>query len=109
MSQRSVRAKTCLLRKMTADPPPFTTSEPSVPPQQVIVCADVLVVESRAFPPEVPSTIAPDCACSLTGRTVTVALPDAELFACETAVTVTVVVTDPLLPSDFVGTPLGAA
>jgi hypothetical protein len=51
--------------------------------------------------------MAPDCACWFTGMTVTVAVPDAELLACETAVTVTVVVTDPPLPSDFVGTPLG--
>jgi hypothetical protein len=39
---------------------------------------------------------------------VTVALPDPELLAGGTAVTITVVVTDAPLPSDFVGTPLGA-
>src|SRR5258708_9626281 len=69
------------------------TSAPSVPPQQVIVRADVLVLESLAFPPEVPSSIGPDCAFWFTGWMVTVAVPDAELFACETALTVTVVVT----------------
>lgn len=85
----------------------MTTSEPSVPPQQVIVWVDVFVLKSVAFPPEVPSVMAPDCACWLTGITVTVAVPEAE-FTCETAATVTVVITDPLLPFDFVGTPLGA-
>jgi hypothetical protein len=83
-------------------------SEPSVPPQQVIVCVDVFVLKSVAFPPEVPSTMAPDCACWFTGITVTVAEPEAELFACENAATVMVVMTEPPLPSDFVGTPLGA-
>jgi hypothetical protein len=83
-------------------------SEPIVPPQQVIVCVDVFVLKSVAFPPEVPSAMAPDCACWFSGMIVTVALPDPELFACGTAVTVTVVVTDAPLPSDFVGTPLGA-
>src|SRR5258706_10450922 len=39
---------------------------------------------------------------------VTVAEPESALFACETAVTVAVVVTLLPLPSDFVGTPLGA-
>jgi hypothetical protein len=39
---------------------------------------------------------------------VTVAEPESTLFACETALTVTVVVTLLPLPSDFVGTPLGA-
>jgi hypothetical protein len=68
-----------------------------------------LVLESLAFPPEVPSSIGPDCAFWFTGWMVTVAVPDAELFACETALTVTVVVTLPPLPSDFVGTPPGAA
>jgi hypothetical protein len=93
---------------MNGVPPPFTTSDPSVPPQQVIVCVEVFVVESSAFPPEVPSTMAPDCACWFTGMTVTVAEPDPELLACGTAVTITVVVTDAPLPFDFVGTPLGA-
>jgi hypothetical protein len=39
---------------------------------------------------------------------VTVADPESALFACDTAVTVAVVVTLLPLPSDFVGTPLGA-
>jgi hypothetical protein len=39
---------------------------------------------------------------------VTVADPESALFACETAVTVAVVVTLSPLPSDFVGTPVGA-
>jgi len=51
--------------------------------------------------------MAPDCTCWFTGIIVTVAVPDAE-FACEIAVTVAVVVTDPPLLSDRVGTPLGA-
>src|SRR5712664_3918619 len=88
--------------------PPRTTSAPKVPPQQVIVCAEVLVLKSLASPPEVPNTMAPDWACSFAGTTVTVAVPDAELLTCDTALTVTVVVTLPPLLSDFVGTPLGA-
>jgi hypothetical protein len=52
--------------------------------------------------------MAPDCAFPLPGWIVTVAIPDCEAFACETAVMVTVVVMLPPLPSDFVGTPLGA-
>jgi hypothetical protein len=88
--------------------PPRVTSEPNVAPQHVIVCVLVFVLESLAFPPEVPNSIAPDCAFWFPGWMVTVAEPDAELFACETALTVTVVVTLPPLPSDFVGTPLGA-
>jgi len=39
---------------------------------------------------------------------VTVAEPESALLACETALTVTVVVTLLPFPSDFVGTPLGA-
>jgi hypothetical protein len=74
----------------------------------VIVRVDVFVLESLAFPPDVPSSIAPDCAFWFPGWMVTVALPDAELFACETALTVTVVATLPPMPLDFVGTPLGA-
>jgi hypothetical protein len=66
------------------------------------------VLKSFAFPPEVPSTMAPDCASSFAGMTVTIAVPDAELLTCDTALTVTVVVILPPLPSDFVGTPLGA-
>jgi len=88
--------------------PPRVTSEPSVPLQHVIVRVDVFVLESLAFPPDVPSSIAPDCAFWFPGWMVTVALPDAELFACETALTVTVVATLPPMPLDFVGTPLGA-
>jgi hypothetical protein len=82
-----------------------TTSAPSVPPQQVIVCVDVFVLESLALLPDVPSAIAPDCVASFPGWMVTVAVPEAEPL---TAVTVTVVVTLPPLPSDCVGTPLGA-
>ena len=103
---RSVRARTWLLLRMYCVPP-RTISAPKVPPQQVIVWVDALVVESLAFPPEVPSTMAPDCACWFTGTIVTIAVPDAE-FTCEIAVTVAVVVTDPPLLSDRVGTPLGA-
>jgi hypothetical protein len=88
--------------------PPRVTSEPNVAPQHVIVCVLVFVLESLAFPPEVPNSIAPDCAFWFPGWMVAVAEPDAELFACETALTVAVVVTLPPLPSDFVGTPLGA-
>jgi hypothetical protein len=61
-----------------------------------------------ALPPVVPSSMAPDCAFWFPGWMVTVADPDAALFACETALTVTVVVTLPPLPLDVVGTPLGA-
>ena len=39
---------------------------------------------------------------------VNVAVPEADLFACETALTFTVVATLPPMPLDFVGTPLGA-
>ena len=53
--------------------------------------------------------MAPACAFSFPGWIVTVAVPDAELLTCDTALTVTVVVTLPPLPSDFVGTPPGAA
>jgi hypothetical protein len=88
--------------------PPRVTSEPNVAPQHVIVCVVVFVLESLAFPPDVPNRIAPDCAFWFPGWMVTVALPEAELFACETALTVTVVVILLPLPSDFVGTPLGA-
>src|SRR4029077_10049401 len=88
--------------------PPRVTSEPNVAPQHVIVCVVVFVLESLAFPPEVPNSIVPDCAFWFPGWMVTVAEPDAELFACETALTVTVVVILPPLPSVFVGTPLGA-
>src|SRR5713226_367845 len=88
--------------------PPRVTSEPNVAPQHVIVCVVVLVLESLAFPPDVPTWIAPDCAFWFPGWIVTVALPEAELFACETALTVKVVVMLLPLPSDFVGTPLGA-
>ncbi|HEY4818229.1 MAG TPA: hypothetical protein VIH67_12415 [Candidatus Acidoferrum sp.] len=63
------------------------------------------MLESLALLPDVPSTIAPDCVLSFPGWMVTVAVPDAEPL---TALTVTVVVTLPPLPSDFVGTPLGA-
>src|SRR6202795_1465996 len=49
--------------------------------------------------------MAPDSAFSFNGAIVTV--PNAEPFACDTALTVKVVVMLPL-PSDFVGTPLGA-
>src|SRR6266446_6781303 len=104
----SLRASTCVLLRMYCTPP-RVTSEPNVAPQHVIVCVLVFVLESLAFPPEVPNSIAPDCAFWFPGWMVTVAEPDAELFACETALTVTVVVTLPPLPSDFVGTPLGAA
>ena len=101
---RSVRASMWVLLRMYWVPPRFT-KEPSVPPQQVIVCVDVLVLESLVLLPEVPSAIAPDCARSLPGSMVTVAVPEAEPL---TALTVTVVVALPPLPSDFVGTPLGA-
>lgn len=50
--------------------------------------------------------MAPDSAFWFNGATVTV--PDAEPFACDTALTVKVVVMLLPLPSDFVGTPLGA-
>src|SRR6266852_5427838 len=103
----SLRASMCVLLRMNCVPP-RVTSEPSVPPQHVIVRVVVFVLESLAFPPEVPSSIAPDCALSFSGWMVTVADPDAELFACETALTIAVVVILPPLPSDFVGTPLGA-
>src|SRR6266852_4018259 len=103
----SLRASTCVLLR-TYCVPPRVTSEPSVPLQHVIVRVDVFVLESLAFPPDVPSSIAPDCAFWFPGWMVTVALPDAELFACETALTVTVVATLPPMPLDFVGTPLGA-
>jgi len=73
----------------------------------VIVFVVVFVLESLAFPPEVPSSIAPDCAFWFSGRMVTVAVPD-PLPVCETALTVTVVAMLPPLPLDFVGTPLGA-
>src|ERR1700687_5847021 len=102
----SLRASMCVLLRMYCVPP-RVTNEPSVPPQQVIVCVDVLVLESLAFPPEVPSSIAPDCAFSFPGWMVTVAVPDPEL-ACETALTVTVVVMLLPFPLGFVGTPLGA-
>src|SRR4029077_18021137 len=88
--------------------PPRVTSEPSVPPQQVIVCVDVFVLESLAFPPEVPSSTAPACAFWFPGWMMTVADPDAALFACEAALTFTVVAILLPLPSDVVGTPLGA-
>jgi hypothetical protein len=94
----------CVLLRMYSVPPRLT-KEPSVPPQQVIVCADAFVLESLAFPPEVPRLMAPDCALSLPGSMVTVAVPELEPA---TALTVTVVVMLPPLPSDFVGTPLGA-
>src|SRR5260370_27442977 len=103
----SLRASMCVLLR-TYCVPPRVTSEPSVPLQHVIVRVDVFVLESLAFPPDVPSSIAPDCAFWFPGWMVTVALPDAELFACETALTVTVVATLPPMPLDFVGTPLGA-
>src|ERR1700747_2298893 len=77
-------ASTCVLLRMYGIPP-RVTSEPNVPPQQVMVCVDVFVVESGAFPPEVPSSIAPDWACWFTGITVTLAVPDCEAFTCETA------------------------
>ena len=103
----SLRARMCVLLKMYCVPP-RVTREPNVPPQHVIVCAAVFVLESFAFPPEAPSSMAPACALSFAGWMVTVAEPESALFAWETAVTVTVVVTLPPLPSDFVGTPLGA-
>src|SRR5216683_1030820 len=103
----SLRASMCVLLRMYCVPP-RVTSEPRVPPQHVIVFVDVFVLESLAFPPEVPSSIAPNCTFWFSGRIVTVAAPDAELFACETALTVTVVAMLPPLPLDFVGTPLGA-
>src|SRR6266478_7631088 len=97
----------CVLLRINCVPP-RVTSEPSVPPQHVIVWAAAFVLESFAFPPEAPSSMAPACALSFAGWMVTVAEPESALFAWETAVTVTVVVTLPPLPSDFVGTPLGA-
>jgi hypothetical protein len=74
----------------------------------MIVCAAAFVLESFAFPPEAPSRIAPDCAFSFPGWMVTVAEPESAPFACETALTVALVVTLLPLPSDFVGTPPGA-
>jgi hypothetical protein len=88
--------------------PPRVTSEPNVAPQHVIVFVAVFVLESLAFPPDVPNSIVPVWAFWFPGWMVTVALPDAELFTCETALTVTVVVMLLPLLSDFVGTPLGA-
>src|ERR1700716_3439409 len=102
---RSVRPSMCVLLRMYCVPPESATSAPSVPPQQVIVCVDAFVLESLALLPDVPSATAPDCVASFPGWMVTVAAPDAELV---TALTVTVVVTLPPLPSDVVGTPLGA-
>src|SRR5260370_5542201 len=100
---RSARAGRGLLPGMYCAPA-RTTSAPKVPPQQVIVCVEVFVVKSLAFPPEVPSTLAPDCACSFAGTTVTIAVPDAALLTCDTALTVTEVVILPPLPSHFVAT-----
>src|SRR5712692_7324076 len=59
--------------------PPRVTSAPSVPEQHVIVLP--LVVESRSFPPDVPSLIGKGCraglACPVPGeRMVTLALPE---------------------------------
>src|SRR6267378_2258620 len=79
----------CVLLRINCVPP-RVTSEPSVPPQHVIVWAAAFVLESFAFPPDAPSSIAPACAFSFPGWMVTVA------------------VTLLPLPSDFVGTPLGA-
>src|SRR5450432_1937250 len=82
--------------------PPRTTSEPNVPPQQ-----NPLFV-SFIFPPDVPNFTAPLCAFLFGEVTVTIAVATALLFACDIPVTVTVATMLSPLPSDLVGTPLGA-
>src|SRR6266849_8023528 len=95
--ERSDRARMCVLLRMYWEPP-RTTSEPSVPPQHVMVLP--LVEESLAFPPLVPRFTGTVWAPRLAGITVTVVEPLAEALACETAVTVTVVVVLPPEPLD---------
>ena len=68
-----------------------------------------LVLESLAFPPVVPSFIdGGNCEFWFGANTVTVADPDEEEFACETAVTVTGAVVFPPPLVDVVGTEFGA-
>jgi len=68
--------------------PPPTTSEPSVPPQQVILLP--LVTKSFALLPEVPRSIGVLSALWFGTVSVTVAVPEFEVFAVETALTCTV-------------------
>src|SRR5215469_4424645 len=85
---------------------PFrSTSEPSVPPQQMM--AFPLVMESLALLPDVPSSMAPVWTLWLAGTIVTTDEPEELLSACDTAVTVKVVVVVPP-PLGVVGTPPGA-
>ena len=87
--------------------PPRVTSDPSVPPQHVIV--PPLVTLSSTFPPELPSAIGVVCCVCTPGGGVTVTVDEAkaDVFACDTAVTVTVVAW--LAPlTDFTGTECGA-
>src|SRR5262249_17458084 len=86
--------------------PPRVTSAPSVPPQQNRLLP--LVVVPLTLPPELPSSMAPDCPFCFPGTTVTTAEPDAGRSACDTAVTRTVVVVTSPEPSGVVGTPPGA-
>src|SRR5580704_1870711 len=88
--------------------PPRLTSEPSVPPQHVMVFFAVLFTKSLALLPEDPSSTGTGWALALLGAIVTVEVPLAVVSACETAVMGTVVVTVLPLLSDFVGTALGA-
>jgi len=73
---------------------------------QVIVLP--LVLESFALPPVVPSFTGINSAFWFGANTVTVADPDEEEFACETAVTVTGAATLPPPLVDVVGTEFGA-
>src|SRR2546425_13091759 len=86
--------------------PPRKRGAPTLPPQQVIVLP--LVLESFAFPPVVPSFTGINSAFWFGANTVTVADPDEEGFACETAVTVTSAATLPPPLVDVVGTEFGA-
>src|SRR5215813_4363482 len=87
--------------------PPRVTSDPSVPPQHVIVVP--LVLLSLMLLPDAPSWIGSVC-CPCTpagGFTVTTVVAVTAEFACETAVTVTVAAC--LYPvTDFTGTECGA-
>src|SRR5713226_5034443 len=86
--ERSDRARMCVLLRMYCVPP-RTTSDPSVPPQHVMVLP--LVEESLAFPPVVPRMIGKFCAASfgVCASMVTAADADFVASACDSTVTVT--------------------
>src|ERR1700730_4812417 len=83
----SLRARTWLLLRINCVPL-RATSDPSVPPQQIMVFP--LVLASLLLPPDAASAIAPVWLFWFSGRTVTAAEPEAVLSACDTAVTVSV-------------------